>query len=139
MTTNADRLRALKTRLRRLNREIERKGREDEYIEMVEAIHRGGITFEPLDETTWSMLLPKERDKHLLRLYHTLRTELHLMIKELNDQSTPERIAKYLASPWVKIVVASAGLIKAALILADVLHQSGVFFNEEREDDPLFL
>ena len=135
MSTNEQRVVYLQKLLDQLGSRIQEKNREDEYITMLEQAKQGTLKLEPVSEDEWDLMLPKEKDKHLLIYYHTMRGELHQMKLAAKNQSKIGKLKDWLESPWLKVGLTTVTLTQLAIKLVEAAHQAGLFFQEEKDDD----
>jgi hypothetical protein len=133
--TNRDQLVALRTRIHLLNDKIVAAGREQEYLTMAKEVAEGTVTFVPLEEEQWDVMLPAEQDTNLLRYYHTLRIELQSMSAEAKKVGAIDKATSWLDSRWVKRPVAASGLLALAWEVFEQAHNLGLFAKEDHRED----
>jgi hypothetical protein len=136
--TNRDQLVALRTQIRLLNDKIVAAGREQKYLKMAKEVAEGKVTFVPLEEEQWDVMLPAEQDTDLLRYYHTLRIELQSMSAEVKKVNTIDKVTSWLDSRWVKRPMAASGLIALAWEVFQQVHNLGLFAMEDHHEDSPF-
>jgi hypothetical protein len=137
MSSNRDRIKFLDQRVNELASLIQNSGREKEYMEYLSQIAQGKIVPEDVDEDTWNLLLPTEKDAKLFAHYHTMRTEHLSLMRKADEPTTLERAAAWFESPWFKTAIASATLIDAAKFFYQILSQTGLFLDESTDQDKL--
>jgi len=135
METNNDRIKYLQEKLNRLNTQIQEKGLEEKYLRMAARLQRGKLKAKPVSEEDWSVMLPAEREKHLLAYYHTIRTELHAMKLSATEQSRSGKLREWLENPWVKVGLTTVALTEVAIKVVEAAHMSGLFFKEDDDSD----
>ncbi len=130
MSTNKDRLNFLKDRLDILTKEIITEKREQEYLDMMKGIADKQVIFQVLAHDEWELMLPIERKEHLLRYYHTVRSELRELASEVNKISTPDKLTQWLESKWVLRGIAAATIVNVAIQVLNLAQQTGFFYDE---------
>lgn len=133
--SNQDRLQFLRTHVNALADIIKNKGLENDYLTYIQAIKDRKQEPQKVDEEEWSLFLPAERDLHLLAHYHTMRTELLQMTRQREAPDTQGGGWKWLEAPWVKVAIGGATLVKAALVLVQLLQNAGLFLHVPDKDD----
>jgi hypothetical protein len=137
METNRDRIKYLGEKIGQLAAEIQDKGLEDRYMNMVERIAKGKLKFEPVEDEQWEVMLPKEREKNRLAYYHTLRSELQVLKQEAQEQARKqgglEIVTAWLENPWVKRTLTAAGITQLAIRVLEVLHTHGLFYSQDED------
>lgn len=133
MVTQNDRLKYLRDRVKTLQSQVVEYDLQGEYAQMVKQISDRTLELEPVNDETWDLMLPNEQRMHLLAYYHTLRSELQMLLDEAQQQGSFEKATQWLDSPWVKRTVTLAAIAKVAIDVAILIAHSGLFFTE---DDP---
>lgn len=136
MQTNQDRIKYLREKLDQLSSTIEKKNLENKYLKMAEQLKQG-LKFEPVSEEEWNLMLPKEKEKNLLAYYHTMRSELHAMKISGTKKDRAGKLKDWLESPWLKVGLTALSFAEVAVKVAELAHQSGLFFSEEKDTDYL--
>ena len=137
MSSNRDRMNFLRQRVNELAGLIHSSGRDKEFMEYLSQIVDGKLVPEEVDEVTWEVLLPAEKDAKLFAHYHTMRTEHLSLMRKADEPTTLERVAAWFESPWLKTAMAGATLIEAAKFFYHILSQTGLFLGESPDDDKL--
>ena len=137
MPSNRDRMKFLRQRVNELAHLIQSTGREEEFVEYLSQIAAGKIAPEEVDELSWDVLLPVEKDAKLFAHYHTIRTEHLRLMRKADEPTTLERVAAWFESPWIKTAMAGATMIEAAKFFYQILSQAGLFLDESTEHDKL--
>jgi hypothetical protein len=131
MTTNRDRMTFLRARANDLAEEITKQDREQAFLSYLANIRDGKQTAQAIDEQTFDLLLPAEKEQLLFAHYHTVRTELLELMEKADEPSTLQRVAAWFESPWVKSAMAVATLTEVAKFLYQILSQSGLFLVDD--------
>lgn len=138
METNLDRLKYLKEKIRGLNNEINNKGLEDQFIEAMNQVASGELKIIPVSEEIWDVMLPMEQEENLLAYYLTFRSEMEVMIAELNERKGfMDTTTKWLENKWVKRGLTSVTIGKIVFDLIKLGQTAGLFFREEEDVDYL--
>jgi hypothetical protein len=137
VSTNRDRLKLLKEKLRYLNDELHRKGLEPEYLQFLEQIAQGKVLLEAIPEEKWEVMLPTEKEQQLLHYYHTVRTEYLAMCQAAEESGETGNLREWLENPWVRISLTGVALTEITVKLLELAHAHGLFFREDEQSDYL--
>ena len=139
MNTKRERLKYLGSRLDVLSRQIQDAKREDEYLALAKDIAEGRIEPPLVDEDSWNLMLPKEREINLLLHYHTMRAEAFALTEDLKKPTTVQTVKDVLDSPYVKGPIAIAALVKVAAAVVALAGTLGLFFKEDGRTNKSFF
>jgi hypothetical protein len=134
-TTYQERIVELYHRVNELAAEIEREGREQEYLRYLKKLEEGGAEPKEIDDVLWGLMLPAEKKELLLSRYHTLRTELLELKKKEKQFTSKQSLTDWLNSPWIRGALGIASLIKAASFVLHILSQHSLFLRVSRDND----
>lgn len=135
MTTNGDRMKFLRARANELAEEITKQNREQAFLAYLADIRDGKLSAQAVDDQTFDLLLPAEKEQQLFAHYHTVRTELLELMGKADEPSTLQRVAAWFEAPWIKGAMAAATLTEVAKFLYQILSQSGLFLADDEERD----
>lgn len=133
MDTNRERIKYLRIKLSQLSDDIQQKKLQEQYIVLAQDIAQGNRTIELVDDNLWEAMLPREQDNNLLAYYHTLRVELSVMMREMEEyekKSINDKL-RWLDSKWTRRILAAGGLMQLAVGVYQAGHYAGLWFEEE--------
>jgi len=135
MMTNRDRITFLRARANELAEQITKQNREEAFLAYLADIRDGKLPAQAVEDQTFDLLLPAEKEQQLFAHYHTVRTELLELMEKADEPSTLQRVAAWFESPWLKSAMAAATLTEVAKFLYQILSQSGLFLADDDELD----
>ena len=128
--SNHERMVFLRQRVNQLATIIQSHGMGDEYVSYVKRIAKGEQDAEIVDEVEFDQLLVEEMAVKLFAHYTTMRTELLELTRRRDEAGTLERINEWLEAPVGKAFLTIGTLTHAAMLLAEILHHTGLFLED---------
>ena len=121
MASNQERLSALYTTLRDLEGQIQDRGLESRVVEEADRVRADPARLHPITSDEWAVMLPGERERHLVAYYLVSRAELLTLEREGRKQRQAGRLSDWLGSPAVQLI----GLAAALATVADFVMMHG--------------